>query len=287
MTTPSPYIRFMNLADQTFSAAAVGDYRTVRNNIGTAIDFPDGSRREINTSIKNEDGLTLLHVAAAGDHPTIVAMLLEQGADAKSTDPELDTALHLAAISGSLRACRILLDAGADPNAQNVSGRTPLHLAVMNERPDIALFLFTRGADPNIRNNFGMSAIVADIVHSRGISAESFVNENAQGRGTIVDIHQRGPDNLTLLHLAAARNRHGLIGSLLDAGADPTLCTTKGKTALKICYENKFNDSAQIIESRLKMIADEKREQERQKHMETLHKLDKLAKPRQGLRRFP
>jgi ankyrin repeat protein len=72
---------------------------------------------------------TPLHAAAAGSHVTIVAMLLEAGADPNTRQRHGFTPLHSAAANGDLASVEALLSAGADLDAVNDDGATPLALA--------------------------------------------------------------------------------------------------------------------------------------------------------------
>lgn len=287
MTDIPPEVRYSFLCEQTFEAAAFGDYRAVRENIGKTISFPDGSIRDIGAFIRNDTKDTLLHMAALGDHPSIAEFLLSKGADIKAANDTLDTALHMTAISGSLRTCRLLLESGADPNVQNAAGRTPLHFAVMNNNDDVALLLFEKGADPNLKNNYGMSGIVADLIHGRGIAARRILAANAEGHGIAIEINRQSLGGLTLLHLAAQRNMAGLAADLLAAGADPEIQSQDGRTALQICYENKFAETAEIIKQHQKEVALKRAEAGREKHAENLRRLEKIARPRRQNTRFP
>lgn len=65
-----------------------------------------------------QSGLTALHMAAQGDHPECVKLLLLQGANVDDVTIDNLTALHVSAHCGSVRVAKILLDAHSNLNAR-------------------------------------------------------------------------------------------------------------------------------------------------------------------------
>lgn len=98
-----------------------------------------------------EQGLTLLHAAAAGGHALIVELLLTNELDIHSKTQEGYTALHYAAANNHREVAKLLLAKGADINAG--TWRTPLHWAVREGRKEMVAWLLSRGADPNSAKN--------------------------------------------------------------------------------------------------------------------------------------
>ena len=86
---------------------------------------------------RTSDGATPLHFAARrADHPAIIEVLLEAGADVNAQDQDGRTPLHFAAQYNDNRAViRILLEAGADASARTESGRTPESYARARRAP--------------------------------------------------------------------------------------------------------------------------------------------------------
>ncbi len=116
-----------------------------------------------------EQGLTLLHAAAAGGHTAIVELLLRNGLDVYSETQSGYTALHHAAAGNHREVAELLLAKGADVNAEeNWNGwsyttpsyllpdfhpkpanQTPLHWAIREGHKDMIEWLLARGANPN------------------------------------------------------------------------------------------------------------------------------------------
>jgi cytohesin len=97
-----------------------------------------------------EQGLTLLHAAAAGGHTQIVDLLLANGSDVHSQTQAGYTALHYAVAGNHRQLAELLLANGADINAEP-GKQTPLHWAVRHPKlhKEMIEWLVARGANPN------------------------------------------------------------------------------------------------------------------------------------------
>jgi hypothetical protein len=124
-------------------------------------------------------GQTALMWAAAEDHPQIIRLLLEAGADphersapfaagapapgadtdtAASAQGEL-TALHFAARANALQSVRALLAGGADIDAADQLGNTPLHLAAAQGSAALVEVLAAGGANLAAENAVGATPL--------------------------------------------------------------------------------------------------------------------------------
>ena len=85
-----------------------------------------------------EWNFSCLHVAVHQCH-SMVAPLLEKGADPNA--PALDglTPLHIAAMDGVQELCQLLMDRGGDVNAGSASGPTPMMLAAQFGHKEVCL----------------------------------------------------------------------------------------------------------------------------------------------------
>jgi ankyrin repeat protein len=180
-------------------------------------------------NIRSNSGFTPLLFAARQDHPEIVKILLDAGANvddamcksgpakriryedlAKTNEDNIDcesnlTALMIASIGGFEEVQKLLLERGADPNLIDKGGRSVLHQGV-GSPVAITKALLDNGANPNIR-----------------------LLSPKQGGGYGSRVTMQGA---TPLVAAASVNNLEVVLALLDAGADPFMATEQNTTAL-------------------------------------------------------
>lgn len=137
-------------------------------------------------------GDTPIYEAAAYNHPELVKLLLDYGADINIRTNTGETPLHGAVAAHHLSMVTLLLDNGADINASLAHGQTPLRLAVIKGYADIVKLLLVRGAQLNTRGQTG----------------------------------------LTLLHWAALKGQPAIVNLLLRHGADVFARDDAGRTPL-------------------------------------------------------
>ncbi|HVK03981.1 MAG TPA: ankyrin repeat domain-containing protein, partial [Armatimonadaceae bacterium] len=135
------------------------------------------------------EATTLFDAARSGDAGAARRLLLaEAGAEVDARHGAMGvTALMAAAQRGDAPVVRLLLEAGADPNAVGRNGAGALaRAAVAGDAVETARLLLDAGADPN------------------GGSSDA-------------------PPNATPLWAAVALKRRGLVGLLLERGANPNI----------------------------------------------------------------
>lgn len=83
-------------------------------------------------TIRNNNGLNVMHMAAQGDQPNALVYFKEKyDMKINSLDHVMSTPLHWACYMGSESAVDYLISWKADINIKDKDGFTPLHLAVM------------------------------------------------------------------------------------------------------------------------------------------------------------
>jgi ankyrin repeat protein len=203
-------------------------------------------------------GQDALMWAAAENNAAAITALIEAGADrdARSTGGSF-TPFLFAVRGGHLAATRALLDAGADVNQALSDGTSALVLAVMNAHYEMAGQLLARGANPNAdaqgwtalhqiawsrRHNAGFN--LPGPVQTGSLDSLDLVRQLVQ-RGANVNARttkepRDGNRNMlnrigsTPFLMAAKNDDVPLMKTLLDVGADPSLKTNRGTTALMV-----------------------------------------------------
>ena len=235
-------------AVELFAAVAEGDLETV--------DALLEEQPDLVTAVVDGDadtpgaGCTPLHLAAQSHHTAIAQRLVAAGIDVDARNAEGRTALHDAIEHGAMELAEWLVDQGAeidvcaaailgdleqlvalveeDPGL--VDDRTthlsPLGWAAYGNQPETARALLDRGARPDD----GELLCAASVGHVE------------VGRALLE--HGADPDALhpeaggNALHAAAAMrytcDTREFVALLLEAGADPTVKSAQGTTALEI-----------------------------------------------------
>jgi ankyrin repeat protein len=203
-------------------------------------------------------GQDALMWAAAENNAAAVTALIEAGADrdAKSLGGSF-TPFLFAVRGGHLAASRALLDAGVDVNQPLSDGTSPLVIAVMNAHYELAGLLLERGANPNAdaqgwtalhqiawsrRHNAGFN--LPGPVQTGNLDSVELVRQLVK-RGANVNARttkepRDGNRNMlnrigsTPFLMAAKNDDLPMMRVLLEVGADPSLTTNRGTTALMV-----------------------------------------------------
>lgn len=98
----------------------------------------DGARQLLDRGATlNRPGWTPLHYAASGPEPSLVALLLDRGAQIEALSPNRTTPLMMAARYGPEGAVDLLLARGASLKARNDAGLGPVEFAELAGRESL------------------------------------------------------------------------------------------------------------------------------------------------------
>ncbi len=180
-------------------------------------------------STRTNNRFTPLLFAAQQGNIDAAQLLLSAGADVNESAPDgiggntnartrfvRDTEAHVLLVAIDSRHADMalfLLDGGADPNHAG-AGRTPLHSAVQQRMPEVVSALLGRGADPNVLLERSLPFVSRRITQDNGLTPSVI--------------------GATPFFLAASFGDLESMRLLTDGGADPTLTTDDGTTALMV-----------------------------------------------------
>ncbi|KAK3421851.1 hypothetical protein EUGRSUZ_G02461 [Eucalyptus grandis] len=134
-------------------------------------------------SLRNEDGRSLLHVAASAGHAEIVDILSDADQSTSvinSKDEEGWAPLHSASSIGNEQIVEILLRKGADVNLKNDGGRTGLHYAASKGWLKVAETLISHGANINAKDKVGSTPLHRAAGTGKSEMCEFLIEEGAE-----------------------------------------------------------------------------------------------------------
>jgi uncharacterized protein len=192
--------------------------------------------------------------AAAEDHPDVVQLLIDSGAelDARSVPLEFArfrfnlatmvntvlprgslTPLMLAARQGSLASAQVLVDRGAALNLTDPDGTTAMVTAIINGHYDVAALLVQRGANPNLEDAAGMAAVYALVdMHTQPLMIN---RPTRKPSGSVEDLDllrqilARGGDANAPLKTPILARYHNIGDGQLGAGATPLMRAARSR----------------------------------------------------------
>ncbi len=188
-----------------------------------------GAELDIFTSIRLSRSEQVIHLLDADE--TLINVRDEDGL----------TPLHLAAQHGHLKLARFLIDHGASVDARDLMGATPLHRAIYEGHTHVVRLLLDRGANVHARDNEGNAPLDAAINPiSKGETVNLLLSRGA-------DVNTRNNMHLTPLHEAAFTRRVDLMELLLEHGADINARDMSGGTPLGMAVGRGFEDGAEYL----------------------------------------
>lgn len=187
----------------------------------------------------NNDGRTLLHLAAEKDHITLVTSLISCGAKADMADNNGWLAIHCAGFAEQTAVLKFLLEHSTGPSSKTQAildkedntyrKNTMLNVAVMNQNIDMASILLEYGV--NTHSVIDLNSLFTDQrreVNMLGHAAEhGFTQIVSLLLHHGADIETGDSCGWRPLHFACYQGHTEVAKSLIDAGADVHAATVK------------------------------------------------------------
>ncbi len=180
-----------------------------------------------------------LAAAARSGDVTAIGQAIKDGKNLEQADQDGATLLGIAARAKQAEVVRVLLEAGAKIEARDQKGRSPIMAAVQTRRSSVEVVraLIAKGADVNTRGTMigGTPLSWAAGPFSNPEIVAALVAANA-------DVNQANNTGMTPLMWAARFGAPATVKVLLDAGADVTATNKQGQTSLDLARQ-KGNDA--------------------------------------------
>jgi len=145
------------LAATPYAVAGVYDDILAAANQSDTTKVVDLLRRGMDVNTTDQQGNTLLMIAAREKNLELVRFLLDNRANALKRNRYGDSALMMASLQGHEELVRLLLERKVDPNQP---GWNALHYAAFENRTKIATLLLAAGADVNALAPNGSTALM-------------------------------------------------------------------------------------------------------------------------------
>jgi ankyrin repeat protein len=143
--------------------------------------------------------------------------------------------LHKAAANGRTTVVARMLDVGADPTLVDDAGRSALTLAVRAGHDEIARMLLDAGADPTTVSDedhrVGRAGLDGRTLYRAARRGDTAAIQRALSAGYDPDA-PAGDDGMPLVHAAALAGQAEVVRLLVDAGADPNVIGPYGSNAI-------------------------------------------------------
>jgi ankyrin repeat protein len=207
--------------------------------------------RGADVNARAANGINALMIAARyRGNAQVVSLLLKSGAKPnaeKGVEIRNDaSALYFAVMAGDAKTIGVLLDAGARlGDRMKILGRfatSPLLYATFTGDPDLVEYLISKGANPNEVDDDGISMLGWAAVANHARTVQTLISRGAQ----VNTVDKYGMTPL----LYATSIDYGdtvVLEKLIAAGADRSIKTKEGLTALELAKSYRHQSQADLL----------------------------------------
>lgn len=226
------FVSFDQTSGETLAHVAVGS-----GSLDLLKTLIDVTRVPINIR-RQEDGLSLLHMAVATKHRNIVQYLVSKGADRNAISTSGHTPLHFATGADIVHdLCQQLsvsqLKASLN-EGEFTEGKTPLHLAAFRGNIEVVRALLQSGADADAFDTHAHKVAPLHLAACSTIRTARVPIARALLDAGATPNYCAGSSGATPLGIAAAKGDAALAWLLLGYGAAPAAMNKAGLTPAKL-----------------------------------------------------
>lgn len=219
-----------------FDQARLGNHEAVKDLLA-GYNLPAGMEYTIDSV--DEEGNTVLLVAARWGHKRICKHALRRGMDINAVNDEGRTAVELAVKYGHEDTADYLIEKAAEVN---FFGRTLLHEAACQNMTRVIVGLIGHGMPLDEQDPEGLTAL-----------HEAAVRENMDTLQLLIDraasLDVRDKRGWTPVMLAAAEGKAQSVLLLVNSGCDVSIKDSEGRTAWRLALSNEHPKCAQLLRS--------------------------------------
>lgn len=177
-----------------------------------------------------------LVAAVQGGHEEVMMMLIKNATNLNAEgNKDIPNALYGASAKGHRSMVAKLLNYGADPNKYDKFGRSALEAAIQGGHPDVVQLLLNNKATLNRASSTGLDLGVSALHMAAQGGHKALVQQLLKRRA--VDVNYQDKDGLSPLLMAAIRGYEAIVQLLLKKGIDTSLTDKDGMTALMMAVK--------------------------------------------------
>lgn len=193
----------MEFIENFFYACLNGDVCRVQKYIDLGIDL----------NIKDDYGITAVHLACKSGNKQLLELLLDYGAPINDMTINNETPLHIAVKNGRCEIVDFLVRRNANLNINDIEGNTPLHIACINNDVDMVIMLINNSYNLNEKSKIGNTALH----YACGNASEDIVKiliENG------INLNEKNLSGKTPIDIACCNGAINIMALLIRNGAE-------------------------------------------------------------------
>ncbi|XP_063407048.1 ankyrin-1-like [Mytilus trossulus] len=250
----------MNLNDTTtinstplLEACQNGHYETVKY----LLDLNDKTlNSRVDTTIKQKDGWSVLHIACFKGQLEVVKLLVDVGMNLNDTTNAGYTPLYQACRKGRFDIVKYLildlngktLKSRVDTTIKNKDGWSALHIACFKGQLEVVKLLVDVGMNLNDTTNAGYTPLYQACRKGRfDIVKYLILDLNGKTLNSRVDTLIKDTNGWSALHTACFNGHAGILKLLIGVGMDINERDHSGKTAVHLASINEHGDIVKIL----------------------------------------